>query len=233
MVGRLKILALVLLSGGMVSVGLSPGLRAATSSTDILSDDRPGATPDSVDVSAVKPLAKPSREPGKALPTGNPLWSVPLSALSATQERPIFSASRRPPQRAVVAPVQQAVAPPPPPVPDHPALALIGAVVGDDDAIAVFLDRSNQKIIRLRQGDSHAGWLLNSVQGREVTLKKADQSEVLVLQRQEAGAPSGVPGMSAGVPGMPLPQPVAGAANGAFAPFTPRSTPKNGESDGL
>src|SRR6266404_7385178 len=102
--GRLKILALVLLSGGMVAIGLSPELRAATSSTDILSDDRPGGGPDSVDVGAVKPLAKPSREPAKTLPTGNPLWSVPLSVLSATQERPIFLASRRPPQGAVVAP---------------------------------------------------------------------------------------------------------------------------------
>ncbi len=164
------------------------------------------------------------------VPTGNPLWSVPLSALSATQERPIFSVSRRPPQRAVVAPAAQAVAPPPPPPaePDRPALALIGAVVGDGDAIAVFLDRSNQKIVRLRQGDSHAGWQLSSVQGREVTLKKADRSEVLVLQRPEA--PAGAP---AGVPAMPTPQPVAGATDGSYAPFTPRATPKNGESDGL
>jgi general secretion pathway protein N len=228
MVGRFKILVLVLLSGGMISIGPSPELRAATSSTDILSDDRPGGAPDSVDVSAVKPLAKPSREPAKALPTGNPLWSVPLSVLSATQERPIFSASRRPPQRAVVAPVQQAVAPPPPAAPDRPALALIGAVVGDGDAIAVFLDRSNQKIVRLRQGDSHAGWQLSSVQGREVTLKKADRSEVLVLQR-----PEGPVGAPAGLPGMPVPQPVSGATDGSYAPFTPRSTPKNGESDGL
>jgi general secretion pathway protein N len=235
MVGRLKILALVLLSGGMVAIGLSPELRAATSSTDILSDDRPGGGPDSVDVGAVKPLAKPSREPART-PTGNPLWSVPLSALPATQERPIFSASRRPPQRAVVAPAAQAVAPPQPPAaPDRPALALIGAVVGDGDAIAVFLDRSNQKIFRLRQGDSHAGWQLSSVQAREVTLKKADRSEVLALQRPEGpvGAPGGIPGMPGGIPGMPVPQPVAGATDGSFAPFTPRSTPKNGESDGL
>jgi general secretion pathway protein N len=230
MVGRLKILALVLLSGGMVSIGLSSGLRAATSSTDILTDDRPVGAPDSVDVSAVKPLAKSSREPGKALPTGNPLWSVPLSALSATQERPIFSASRRRPQRAVVAPAAQAVAPPPPPAePDRPALALIGAVVGDGDAIAVFLDRTNQKIVRLREGESHAGWQVSLVQGREVTLKKADRSEVLVLQRQEGpvGAPAGVPAV---LPGL---QPVSGATDGSYAPFTPRSTPKNGQSDGL
>jgi general secretion pathway protein N len=149
--------------------------------------------------------------------------------LSATQERPIFSAARRPPQRAVVAPAEQAVAPPPPPAePDRLALALIGAVVGDGDAIAIFLDRTNQKIVRLRQGESHAGWQLSSVQGREVTFKKADRSEVLVLQRQE-----GPVGASVGVPGLPVPQPVSGATDGSYAPFTPRSTPKNGQSDDL
>jgi general secretion pathway protein N len=230
MVGRSKIFALALLSGGLL-IGLSPQPRAATSSTvDILSDDRAADTSASVDVGGLKPLARPIQEPGKALPSGNPLWSVPLSVLSVTQERPIFSASRRPPQRAVIAPSEQAAVPPPPPPaePDRPALALIGAVVGDGDAIAVFLDRASQKIVRLRQGDSHAGWQLSSVQGREVTFKKADRTEVLALQRQEG--PAGAP---AGAPTMPAPQPVSSATDGSYAPFTPRSTPKNGQSDGL
>ena len=48
---------------------------------------------------------------------GNPLWAIPLSALSATRDRPLFSTSRRPPIVAVpiVAPPpkQEALAPPP------------------------------------------------------------------------------------------------------------------------
>jgi general secretion pathway protein N len=106
--------------------------------------------------------------------------------------------------------------------PERPPLTLIGAVVGDSDAIAVFLDRTNQKFVRLRPGDTHAGWTLSSVLRREVTLKKADQTEVLALQRQEG------PADVAGVPPILVP-----AAAGSYAPFTPRSTPKNGESDGL
>src|ERR1019366_725459 len=105
-------------------------------------------------------------EGARPLPSGNPLWAIPLSVLTATQERPIFSASRRPPQRAVVAlPVDQASAPAPQKVaePERPPLALIGAVVGESDAIAVFLDRTNQKIVRLRQGETQAGWVLDSV----------------------------------------------------------------------
>ncbi|MCA6121838.1 hypothetical protein J6500_07980 [Bradyrhizobium sp. WSM 1704] len=224
----------------MLSMGVSAQLRAATSSLDVLPADRATDGSDSVDVGGLKPLAPPpSREPVKTLPSGNPLWSVPLSALSATVARPLFSASRRPPQRAVVGlPAEPAAAPPPAPMePERPGLALIGAVVGDGDAIAVFLDNTTQKTIRLRQGDTHEGWQLSTVQGREVTFRKAGRSEVLALQRPEAAAaPSagGLPPSVGGLPPMPPlpPQPVAGTV-GSYAPFVPRSTPKNGESDGL
>lgn len=226
-----RILALSLLCSGLLMTGRAPELRAATSATtDILSSGGAGEAADSVDLGSLKPISRPNREPGKPLPSGNPLWSVPLSVLTATHERPIFSASRRPPQRAVVAPpVDQVSAPIPQKAaePERPPLALIGAVVGDSDAIAVFLDRTNQKIVRLRQGETHAGWVVSSVQGREVALKKADRTEVLVLQRQEG--PAGVPGAPA-VPGL---APATGGVDVSYAPFTPRSTPKSGESDGL
>ena len=228
-----KIIGLALLFG--LATGWAPASLAATSATlDILPNDVTG-TPDRVEVGNLKPLTGQKRDPAKLPVSGNPLWSVPLSVLIATQERPIFSASRRPPPRAVAGPPIQPVVVPvaKPAEPERPALALIGAVVGDSDAIAVFLDRTNQKIVRLRAGDAHAGWVLSSVLGREVTLKKAEQTEVLVLQRQEGpGSPamSGIPG----IPGVPPPMPAAvGGVAGSYAPFVPRSTPKNGESDGL
>jgi general secretion pathway protein N len=226
MVRWLKILGPVLLSGGLLAVGQMPTARAVSSSTiDIL----PGEAAGTVDLGAVKPIAGPRREGSKALPSGNPLWAVPLAVLTATQERPIFSASRRPPQRAVVAvPVEQVSAPASqkPTEPEHPPLALIGAVVGESDAIAVFLDRTNQKIVRLRQGEAHAGWVLSSVLPREVTFKKADRTEVLALKRQDG--PASVPG----APPVPV-VPAAGGLDASYAPFVPRSTPKNGEPDGL
>jgi general secretion pathway protein N len=232
MVGWCKLIRLVLLSGGMLA-GLSAESPAATSSTlDVISTDRAGDAPDTVDIGRVTPIAKPNRETARPLPAGNPLWSIPLSVLSATQERPIFSASRRPPQRAVVAPpVDEVVAVVKPAEPDRPPLVLIGAVVGEGDAIAIFLDQTSQKIVRLRQGDTHAGWHLGSVQGREVTVTRADRSEVLVLQRPERTA--GAPAAAGGEAAMPVSQPLAGAMDASYAPFVPRSTPKNGESDGL
>lgn len=216
-------IGLALFLGAVIS-SLPADLQAATSSTlDIISNGRVGDAADSVDIGRVTPIARSNREAAKPLPGGNPLWSIPLSVLSATQERPIFSASRRPPQRAVVAPAEQAAAPLPPAAdPERPALALIGTVVGDSDAIAIFLDRTNQKIVRLREGEAHSGWVLSSVQGREVTLKKFDRSEIIVLRREEAtvGTPAGV-AKSATL-----------GSGSSYAPFTPRSTP-NGNSDGL
>jgi len=37
----------------------------------------------------------PAVPPRAAEPSGNPLWGIPLSALSATRERPLFNPSRR------------------------------------------------------------------------------------------------------------------------------------------
>jgi general secretion pathway protein N len=228
MVRWFRILGLALLSIGMQMAGPVPEAAAVTSATlDILPGEGAGEPAAAVDLGSLKPIPRPGREGSKPLPSGNPLWAVPLSVLTATQERPIFSASRRPPQRAVVAvPVVRAPAPQKPTEPEHPPLALIGAVVGESDAIAVFLDRTNQKIIRLRQGEAHAGWELSSVLPGEVTFKKADRTEVLALKRH--GGPAGVPGASVA----PL-VPAAGGVDASYAPFVPRSTPKNGEPDGL
>jgi general secretion pathway protein N len=230
MTKRPKITGLAWLSCLILAAGWIPVVHAATSSTlDILPNDVAGV-PDRVEVGNLKPLAGPKRDAKLPAVSGNPLWAVPLSVLTATQERPIFSASRRPPPRAVVGPRVEPVFVPvvaKPAEPERPPLALIGAVVGDNDAIAVFLNRTNQGIVRLRAGDSHAGWVLSSVMPREVTLKKADQVEVLVLQRQDGPGSPAIPG----VPGV-MPMPAAGVT-GSYAPFVPRSTPKNGESDGL
>jgi general secretion pathway protein N len=230
MIKLLKIIGLATLSGLILTAGWVPASRAATSATlDVLPNDVAGV-PERVDVGPLRPLAGQKRQADKPPVQGNPLWSVPLSVLTATQERPIFSASRRPPPRAVAGPRIEPVNVPvvaKPAEPEHPPLALIGAVVGDSDAIAVFLDRTNQGVVRLRAGESHGGWLLSSVLRREVTLKKDDQTETLVLQRPDSPQP---PPM---IPGVPPPMPAMGAADGSYAPFIPRSTPKNGESDGL
>ncbi|QHO79453.1 hypothetical protein ACH79_42485 [Bradyrhizobium sp. CCBAU 051011] len=212
---------------------MSSELMAATSSaSDILSNDRPRDAAEIVDIGAVKPIARPNRKTVKPAQGGNLLRSVPLSALSGTQERLNFSASRRPPQRAVVArSVEQVAAPPPPTAgPEHLTLALIGAVVGDSDAIAVFLDRTNQRIVRLRQDDAHAGWVLNSVVGRAFTLKKADQVETLAVQRRKAPAAGASSPKPASARCRRLPRAVS---TRPLRRSVRRTTPKSGEAGGL
>jgi general secretion pathway protein N len=217
-----KIISLAALSSFIVMAGSAPRAR----SPGILPDVAAGATPERPEMGNLKSLARQSPEGRKEDHIGNPLWAIRLTDLSATFERPIFSTSRRPPRAAAAALVEQVMAPiaQKAPEPEHPALELIGAVVSDSDAIAVFFDRRSQGIVRLRAGDAYAGWVLSSVLRREVTLKKADQAEVLLLQRPDGPANSNV---------YPLPTPALGGPNTFYAPFVPRSTPKNGEPDGL
>jgi hypothetical protein len=105
--------------------------------------------------------------PAKEKPLmGNPLWAVPLSVLSETVARPVFSPSRRPPSRPVVAaPVVPPAKTPPPAATesDHPMLTLLGTIVGELDGIGIFLDEASKKAIRLRTGQVHGGWTLRSV----------------------------------------------------------------------
>jgi hypothetical protein len=105
--------------------------------------------------------------------------------------------------------------------------ALIGAVVGDGDSIAVFVDRTSQKMIRLRPGEAHAGWVLNSVLRREVTLREADRSENIELKPADMPVQGAVPVLPAAAPKN------VGTLDTSYAPFIPRSAPKNGESDGI
>jgi general secretion pathway protein N len=230
MVKSIKIAGLAVLSCLILAAGWIPAPHAATSATlDVLPNEVAGV-PERVDVGPMRPLTGQKRQADKPPVSGNPLWSVPLSVLTATQERPVFSASRRPPPRAIAGPRIEPVNVPAVKTaePEHPPLVLVGAVVGESDAIAVFLDRISLAVVRLRTGETHSGWELSSVLPREVTLRKADQVEVLALQRSD-----GSPG-AAGSSGLPIqPAQAFQPANGGYAPFTPRSTPKNGEADGL
>jgi general secretion pathway protein N len=228
-----RMIDVALVSGLILTAGPVAAVRAATSTTlDILPNEVAGA-PEKVEVGILKPLTGEKQDTTRVPVSGNPLWSIPLSVLTATAERPIFSASRRPPPPAMAGSPAEAVNLPPPVAaePDHPPLALIGVVVGDTDSIAVFLDRTGQQIVRLRQGEAHEGWVLSSVLRREVTLKQSDRTEILALARADATPVAA----GARIPVVPAstatPAPLASGAS--YAPFTPRSTPKNGESDGL
>jgi general secretion pathway protein N len=114
--------------------------------------------------------------------SGNPLWAIPLSTLTATRERPIFRPSRRPPAAAALGqPRMEPIPTAAPSARERPQLTLIGAVVGEADAVAIFLDNSNNEVFRLRTGQDYSGWVLNLVRGREATLQKDRETAVYVV----------------------------------------------------
>lgn len=141
--------------------------------------------------------------PPEALPaapertlSANPLWEIPLVSLSATRERPIFSPLRRPAPSAVVS-VPIAKAPPSPskpPRPERPQLSLVGTIAGDEESFGIFIDPTTKAALRLKIGDDYEGWTLHAVQGREVTLKRDQQTAILTLPQPGTAAPgAGLP----------------------------------------
>lgn len=120
--------------------------------------------------------------PGDVGAGGNPLWSVHLSALSATRDRPLFSVTRRPPPAAVIAaPPSQASTPSEakPSEPERPPFALVGTIVGSGAHIALLLNRSTNLVTRLREGESELGWRAQLIGPRSIVLHRGAESATL------------------------------------------------------
>jgi general secretion pathway protein N len=103
------------------------------------------------------------------------LWSIPLTSLTATRERPIFSPTRRPPPVLVKSAPTQAAST------GQPSLALVGAIAGENEGIAIFLDGATKNIIRMKTGESHGGWTLRAVKAREAILENEQHRATLTL----------------------------------------------------
>lgn len=180
-------------------------LPASTMALSIAATDRetePAARPDEPAtpsiwdppaVIQVRPTAPKPAAPERPL-AANPLWATPLANLSDTRERPIFSASRRPPMQAPVE-VASPSAPPPPPPPriERPSLSLVGTVAGDGESFGIFVDPATSNALRLKLGDDYQGWRLRTVRGRDVALERDQQTVVLSLPQPGADAPVAAP----------------------------------------
>ena len=143
------------------------------------------AAPAQVVVAPAAPASVPARAQ-----SANPLWAIPLSALSGTRERPIFSSSRRPPPAVAPAAAPKLIAAPKPREPERPQLSLVGTVASGEEGIGIFLDQSTKAALRLKVGENYQGWKLQSVQGREVILEKDQQGVVLALPQPGAPQPA-------------------------------------------
>jgi hypothetical protein len=186
-----------------------PGIDAATG------PDNPGLD---VTRNAMPPPDVTAKPPETPPLSAKPLWAIPLSALSATRNRPLFTPSRRPPAPIVAnAPAPVAARPPPTPAPaapERPNLVLVGTVAGENDSLAVFIDNATRNAVRLRAGEGHSGWVLQSVDRRTATLQKGSQTETLELPKPGVaaqGAAPPPPPVISPLPPPPVPPPQSGA----------------------
>jgi general secretion pathway protein N len=158
-------------AGIALSITVAPMFAAASDSPQPVVPAGPGV--ETPPVSQGPSLGDPS--------LNNPLWSIALSKLSATRERPLFAATRRPPKPVIAAPVNPS--PMPPPQPDRPQFSLVGTVIGDDENIGVFLEKMTNQAFRLKVGDSRQGWLLRSIQLQSARFEKSGEVVTIDLPR--------------------------------------------------
>jgi general secretion pathway protein N len=140
--------------------------------------------PDSTSAAA-QPDTAPAPVPRPAAASGNPLWGIPLRALSATRERPLFSASRRPPVPVIAAaPASEPTAMPmavKPAAPEPPPLILVGTVVSAEKRVAVLFNRTTRQVKQVREGEEESGWRVRLVSPRSAVVEKDTRSVTLDL----------------------------------------------------
>lgn len=122
----------------------------------------------------------------------NPFDKVPLESLTATRDRPLFSATRRPPPSA---PIPEARPPPPvqaaapaPAEPQGPPLALVGTITGTDRPVAVLFNKLTRVVATIREGDDMLGWRVTSLSARSATVEK--DGATVTLNLPKPGDPS-------------------------------------------
>ena len=143
------------------------------------------------------PIPAAITTPGAQLPppVGNPLWGIPISALTATQERPLFSPSRRRPPVAAQSVVEPPPPPPPPAESEHPLLKLVGTAISEPQNVAVVLDQTTKNLVRVHVGEAISGWFLRSVGSRTMTIEKDSKMVILALPATSS-APTDLPAFS-------------------------------------
>ena len=179
----------------VLALPLCAGASATTAGSDPFDEQVGGAKADgavpsnwsepttSVVEVTIPPAAPSAPGPSVERPlSANPLWAMPIKQFSATRERPIFLASRRPPAPPPSAvTVAKVIAPPKPKEPEQPQLSLVGTIASDEDQFGIFVDQATKNVLRLRVGEDFQGWKLQSVKGREVAFQKNQQSFVVAL----------------------------------------------------
>jgi general secretion pathway protein N len=191
--------AVVLAAGSPAPVAKADGSGRPGSAEFALASPEIGSRASSAEDGA--PDGGEPSPPISEFPKGNPLWAIPVSRLSATRDRPLFSPSRRPPPPTISAAPEPPPAPVKPVVPESPSFKLVGTIIGEDNRIGIFMSETSQTTIRIREGEGDSGWTLRSIDPHSAVFEGYGRMVTLVFHEAEqsgdpAGAAPGISGIS-------------------------------------
>src|SRR5271169_3301306 len=194
--------AVALGAGSWAPVAKADASRPGLAETALASTEIGSRPPIAVDVApdAGEP-SPPISEPPKS---SNPLWAIPMSKLSATRDRPLFSPSRRPPPPTISA----APEPPPPMVKpviaESPSFKLVGTIIGEDNRIGIFMSETSKTMIRIREGEGDSGWTLRSIDPHSAVFEGYGRMVTLVFpEPEQSGDAAGASPRISGISGIP------------------------------
>jgi hypothetical protein len=116
-----------------------------------------------------------------------PPWNADLGSFMASLDRPLFSATRRPPPKPAEAP---------PVVVDTLASVRVLGLYSSGGTSGGAIVRSEGKVVRLKQGDTLGGWTVKEVRPLELVLTRGADQRTLDVKRG--------PDLAADVPGTPV-----------------------------
>ena len=114
----------------------------------------------------------------------NPLARLELKDFAQTLQRPLFSATRRPPPPAP-APMPREAPPPAPPEP--PSLMLLGVVTDEQGARALVRPNPTAKIRSLRRGDEIEGWRVVEIGRQRIVIGRDARTSTVAMFTAKPG----------------------------------------------
>lgn len=127
------------------------------------------------------------------VPSAADLALPPLETFSETLNRPLFTATRRPPSPLAALHGQAAPAAPAPPERTGPkgerlllgTYLLNGIVVAGDRKIVMLKHAGSGKTLRVGEGDTLDDWTVSSVSADQVTLRRGDREEKMSIRERK------------------------------------------------
>jgi len=116
-------------------------------------------------------------------PTRVTYVAADFEAFSEILERPLFTEGRTPPEPPT--PEQAAVLNPG--MQTKLTMRLEGIALTPVSRIAVVRDISSNTLMRLAEGATHQGWVVESVNATTITLKRGEQTQELMLELNNTG----------------------------------------------